>query len=76
MIELHPNRIVNSKGKQKIIFEITDGASSCPGSAKEAVQELLSKNVEIYAFQMGKATIQMKRSLISYGMKATKSPME
>ena len=44
------------KGKQKkIIFEITDGASSCPGSAKEAVQELLSKNVEIYAFQMGKS---------------------
>lgn len=43
------------KGKQiKIIFEITDGASSFPGSAKEAVQELLSKNVEIYAFQIGK----------------------
>ncbi len=35
------------KGKQiKIVFEITDGASSFPGSAKEAVQELLSKNVE------------------------------
>jgi hypothetical protein len=43
------------KGKQiKIIFEITDGASSFPGAAKEAVQELLSKNVEIYAFQIGK----------------------
>ncbi|NFC27990.1 VWA domain-containing protein [Clostridium botulinum] len=43
------------KGKQiKIIFEITDGASSFPGSAKEAVQELLSKNVEVYAFQIGK----------------------
>lgn len=43
------------KGKQiKIIFEITDGASSFPGSAKEAVQELLSKNVEIYALQIGK----------------------
>lgn len=43
------------KGKQtKIVFEITDGASSFPGSAKEAVQELLSKNVEIYAFQIGK----------------------
>jgi hypothetical protein len=42
------------KGKQiKIVFEITDGASSFPGSAKEAVQELLSKNVEIYAFQIG-----------------------
>jgi hypothetical protein len=43
------------KGKQiKIVFEITDGASSFPGSAREAVQELLSKNVEIYAFQIGK----------------------
>ncbi|MDU7250801.1 MAG: VWA domain-containing protein [Clostridium sp.] len=43
------------KGKQiKIVFEITDGASSFPGSAKEAIQELLSKNVEVYAFQIGK----------------------
>lgn len=43
------------KGKQiKIVFEITDGASSFPGSAKEAVKELLSKNVEIYSFQIGK----------------------
>jgi hypothetical protein len=43
------------KGKQiKIIFEITDGASSFPGAAKEAVQELLSKNVEVYGFQIGK----------------------
>jgi hypothetical protein len=42
-------------GKQiKIVFEITDGASSFPGSAKEAVQELLCKNVQIYAFQIGK----------------------
>jgi hypothetical protein len=43
------------KGKQiKIVFEITDGASSFPGAAKEAVQDLISKNVEIYAFQIGK----------------------
>ncbi|MCR1974036.1 hypothetical protein CF067_07080 [Clostridium sporogenes] len=43
------------KGKQiKIVFEITDGASSFPGSAKEAIQELLSKNVEVYTFQIGK----------------------
>ncbi|WP_454054998.1 vWA domain-containing protein [Clostridium sp. Marseille-Q7071] len=43
------------KGKQiKIVFEVTDGASSFPGSSKEAVQELLSKNVEVYAFQIGK----------------------
>jgi hypothetical protein len=43
------------KGKQiKIVFEVTDGASSFPGASKEAVQELLSKNVEIYTFQIGK----------------------
>src|SRR5699024_2369694 len=42
-------------GKQiKLIFLITDGASSFPGAAKEAVQDLLSKNVEIYGFQIGK----------------------
>ncbi len=46
------------KGKQvKIIFEITDGASSFPGLAKEVVQELLSKHVQIYAFQIGKNSI-------------------
>nr|WP_312503897.1 VWA domain-containing protein [Lacrimispora sp.] len=38
----------------KIIFEITDGASSFPGLAKNAVQELLSKDVALYAFQIGK----------------------
>ena len=43
------------KGKQiKIVFEVTDGASSFPESAKETVKELLSKNVEVYAFQIGK----------------------
>lgn len=43
------------KGKQiKIIFEVTDGASSFPGSTREVVQELLSKNVQVYAFQIGK----------------------
>ncbi|WP_313134637.1 vWA domain-containing protein [Anaerocolumna sp.] len=43
------------KGKQiKIVFEITDGASSFPGTAKEAVKELLSKHVEVYGFQIGK----------------------
>ncbi|WP_349948261.1 vWA domain-containing protein [Lacrimispora sp. BS-2] len=38
----------------KIVFEITDGASSFPGLTKDAVQELLSKDVALYAFQIGK----------------------
>jgi hypothetical protein len=43
------------KGNQiKIVFQITDGASSFPGIAKEAVEELLSKNVMVYGFQIGK----------------------
>lgn len=43
------------KGKEiKIVFQITDGASSFPGTAKKAVEELLSKNVLVYAFQIGK----------------------
>lgn len=43
------------RGKQvKIVFEITDGASNFPGLAKEAIEELLSKNVEVYGFQIGK----------------------
>lgn len=42
-------------GKQiKLIFLITDGASSFPGSSKEAIQDLLSKGVELYGFQIGK----------------------
>ena len=36
------------KGKRvKIIFEITDGASSFPGVTKKAVSQLINKNVEI-----------------------------
>lgn len=43
------------KGNQiKIVFQITDGASSFPGIAKEAIEELLSKNVMVYGFQIGK----------------------
>ncbi len=66
------------KGKQiKIVFEITDGASSFPGSAKEAVQELSSKNVEVYAFQIGKnSETNEKNFLTSYGMKDTNNHME
>lgn len=45
------------RGKQvKIVFEITDGASSFPGSTKKAINELAEKNVEVYAFQIGNNT--------------------
>lgn len=42
-------------GKQiKLIFLVTDGAASFPGSSKAAIQELLEKHVSIYGFQIGK----------------------
>ena len=43
-------------GKQvKLIFLITDGASSFPGASKKAIEDLILKNVEIYGFQIGKS---------------------
>lgn len=48
-------RIKNGK-EIKILFQITDGASSFPGLAKEEVKELLDKNIKIFAFQIGKTS--------------------
>lgn len=54
------------RGKQiKIIFEITDGASSFPGRTKKIVQELLSKNVFIFSFQIGKI-IRANEQIFNY----------
>lgn len=47
------NKLKNGK-VIKIIFEITDGASSFPGLAKNIVEELIEKNVKVFAFQIGK----------------------
>ncbi|WP_055078342.1 vWA domain-containing protein [Lagierella massiliensis] len=46
-------RIVDKK-EYKIIFEITDGASTFPGATKDIVKKLIEAEVEIYAFQIGK----------------------
>lgn len=40
----------------KIVFEITDGASSFPGVAKKALSNLLEQKVEVYAFQIGETS--------------------
>ena len=54
------------KGKQiKIIFEVTDGASSFPGSTKDAIKDLLSKHVEVYAFQIGE-TSDMDKNIFNF----------
>ena len=47
-------RRIKSKKEYKIIFEITDGASTFPGATKEIVKKLVNENVEIYAIQIGK----------------------
>lgn len=49
----------------KIVFEITDGASSFPGASKEAVEDLLSKNVIVYSFQIGKNK-EMTEKIFNY----------
>lgn len=51
------------EGEQiKLVFEVTDGASSFPGAAKDAIKDLLQKNVEVYAFQMGKSNEQNEKT--------------
>lgn len=47
-------RRIKSKKEYKIIFEITDGASTFPGLTKEIVKKLVEEDVEIYAIQIGK----------------------
>ncbi|MEG0249309.1 MAG: VWA domain-containing protein [Peptostreptococcus sp.] len=51
------------KGSEiKIIFEITDGASSFPGLAKNEIDSLKSKNVFVYGFQIGKISEKSKET--------------
>ncbi|MDU3086519.1 MAG: VWA domain-containing protein [Peptoniphilus harei] len=47
-------RRIKSKKEYKIIFEITDGASTFPGATKEIVKKLVKEDVEIYAIQIGR----------------------
>ena len=45
---------IKNKKEYKIIFEITDGASTFPGATKDIVKKLIETDVEIYAIQIGK----------------------
>lgn len=47
-------RRIKSKKEYKIIFEITDGASTFPGATKEIVKKIVKEDVEIYAIQIGR----------------------
>lgn len=53
-IDDEQKRRINSKKEYKIIFEITDGASTFPGSTKDIVRDLIEDGIEIYAIQIGK----------------------
>lgn len=44
---------IKAKKIYKIIFEITDGASTFPGATKDIVKKLVGDRVEIYALQIG-----------------------
>ncbi|MGX7059562.1 vWA domain-containing protein [Vagococcus humatus] len=46
----------------KLIFEITDGASSFPGATKTAIEKLLDKQVEMFAFQIGNNNEQVEKT--------------
>lgn len=52
---ISPREKVEIKAKKtyKIIFEITDGASTFPGATRDIVKEFLKDKVEIYALQIG-----------------------
>ncbi|MDU1828886.1 VWA domain-containing protein [Anaerococcus sp.] len=45
---------IKNKKEYKIIFEITDGASTFPGATKDIVKKLIETDVEIFAIQIGK----------------------
>ncbi len=45
---------IKNKEEYKIIFEVTDGASTFPGATKDIVKKLIETDVEIFAIQIGK----------------------
>lgn len=53
---IKPNQKARIKNKKdyKIIFEVTDGASTFPGASREIVKKLIEDDVEVFAIQIGK----------------------
>ena len=53
---ISPNQKIQIKNRKnyKIIFIITDGASTFPGATKDILKKLIQADVEIYAIQIGK----------------------
>ena len=56
---------IKNKKEYKIIFEITDGASTFPGASREIVKKLIDEDVEIFALQIGKIS-SLDRKTFNY----------
>lgn len=50
----------------RLIFEVTDGASSFPGSAKKAVEDLQKCGAQIQAIEVGSADDAAARESFRY----------
>ncbi len=69
----------------RLLFEVTDGASSFPGSAREAVEELTRRHVEIQAIEIGFTNDEEARRIFHFvfgdhgtflGSKTSRLPQE
>lgn len=49
-----------------LVFEVTDGASSFPGAAKKAVEDLTKKGAEVHAIEIGLANDEEARNVFGY----------
>ena len=57
---------LQSGKRTHLIFEVTDGASSFPGAAKKAAEELQKKHVEIQAIEIGLKNDEQARNVFEY----------
>ena len=57
---------LQSGKRTHLIFEVTDGASSFPGAAKKAAEELQKKHVEIQAIEIGLKNGEQARNVFEY----------
>ena len=57
---------LQSGKRTHLIFEVTDGASSFPGAAKKAAEELQKKHVEIQAIEIGLKNDVQARNVFEY----------
>lgn len=50
------------KKQVKLVFEITDGASSFPGASKTVIEKLIDNHVQVFAFQIGNNSEQVEKT--------------